>query len=431
MKDRILKIYNHPVFKLGIIYTITDAINKCIPFVLLPVLTYYLLPADFGIISNFNVIISVAAILVGLNADGAIAVNYFKLSKSELASYISNTMLLILGAFLICLLAIIVFHNQIYNVIKLPYEYQIASLFLVLGQSVTAINLELWRLEEKPLKFGIYQISQTAVNLLLSLYFIVILKTGWHGRVNAILIVSVLYGVISLFILFKRGYLKISIRKDYYMDVLHFSIPLIPHSLSIWIRSGIDRIFITSIVGAAATGIYATGFQFGILVSFLVMAFNNAFVPYLFKQLSTEDEVLLQAMKVKLVKMTYLLMGLLVVLCIVLTIFSTFLVNHVLSKNYLSSENYVFWAILAQTFQGMYLLFVNYIFFAKKTKFLAMITFFCSLLQVILSYSLIKYIGPLGAAYSSVVISLINFIAVWIYSARVYPMPWFNFKSLK
>jgi len=429
MNSRVSKVLNHPLFKSGLIYTLTDAINKGIPFLLLPVLTYYLSPSDYGIISNFTVIISILGILVGLSLDGAISANFYRLDKPKLAIYISNTLIITICSFLICIIFISLFQTQVYELIKIPYTYQVAAVFMALGQAITAINLALWRLEEKPLKFGLYQISQTLINISFSLYFIIILSLGWQGRVDGYLIASFSYGIFSLLILRKRGYLKLSYRKKFLMDALFFGIPLIPHGLSIWIRSGIDRVFITKLIDEAATGIYSTGFQFGIFMSFLTLAFNNAFVPFLFKQLSVNDTVQLALNKKRLVKLTYLIMGGLIILCIFFTFFSILLVDNLLSESYYASRKFVFWAILAQAFQGMYLLFVNYIFYVKRTKSLALITFTCSLIHVFLAYGLINYIGAIGAAYSMVIVSFINFVAVWVYSAKVYPMPWFRFNK--
>ncbi len=255
---------------------------------------------------------------------------------------------------------------------------------------------------------------------------------GWVGRVDGMLVASLSFGLFSLFLLYRRGYLKIDIDNLYIKDILYFGIPLIPHALSFWIRSGIDRIYITKFIDESATGLYATGFQFGTLVSFLTLSFNNAFTPYLYKSLSTADAEELNKNKIKLVKITYYGIGILIITCLLFTLCSNFILETFFSSKYIQAKEFIFWAILSQTFQGMYLLFVNYIFFVKRTKTLASITFFCACLQLFLSYFAIKSYGPLGGAYSTVIISFINFIMVAFFSNRVYAMPWLLFlKSRK
>jgi O-antigen/teichoic acid export membrane protein len=87
--------------------------------------------------------------------------------------------------------------------------------------------------------------------------------------------------------------------------------------------------------------------------------------------------------------------------------------------------------MFTQAFQGMYLIVGVYIFYAKKTAKLAIVTSSLSVLQLVLSYILVKFVGPMGAAYSGLAICVANFVIVWILSMRVFPMPWLEFKIFK
>lgn len=51
------QIFNTPLVKQSVVYVVSDGINRAIPFLLLPFITYYLTPEDYGIITNFNVCI--------------------------------------------------------------------------------------------------------------------------------------------------------------------------------------------------------------------------------------------------------------------------------------------------------------------------------------------------------------------------------------
>lgn len=418
------KITNHPLFKSSIIYAISDAINKAVPFIILPILSYYLLPSDYGIVANFGVLFAIFSIFVTAGVDGAISVNYFRLSKNELSRFIFNSILIIsvLGVFLIFL--VLLFDDLIYSFVKIPNSYQVLTVLMAVSAAFTGINLSLWRLEEKALRFGIYKFSQTIFDISVSLILVAIYKLGWVGRVNGMLLASIVFGLCSLYIVYKRGYLKLSPSKSLVFSILAFGLPLIPHSLSFWLRSGVDRILITKYVGEYATGLYATGFQFGVLVSFITLSFNNAFVPYMFRLLSEEDEGILFYNKNLLKKIILSGIVILIFTCLIFTFFSKYILLYFFADAYYEASQFIFWAILSQTFQGMYLFFVNYIFFVKKTKILAVITFVCSLLQVVLSFYLINFLGAIGAAYATAIISFVNFLMVAWYSNKVYPMNW-------
>lgn len=428
---KIKSFINSKLIRSSILYVITDGINKAVPFLLLPVLTTYLSPDEFGIVSNFLVFSSILLIFVGLNVDGAISANYFKYSKKQLADYVATSLVIAFAGFLLTAACIYFFKNIIFSYTKLLPGYQLLTVVLVFFQVFTLINMTLWRLEEKALKFGIYQILQTVLNLGLSLYFIIQLYRGWQGRVEGNAIAVIVFGLLSLYFLKVRGYLRFEWKLDYMVDALKFGLPLVPHSLSLWMRSGIDKILLTKYLGEAANGIYSTGLQFGVLLGFVTTAFNNAFIPFLFKKLTNNNEVELEKEKKKLVKMTYMVMLVYIVLGLLFTLLSILAIKYLLPGTYQDSTQFVFWAMLSQVFQGMYFLTGNYIFYAKKTKHLPTITFSCGLLQLGLSYFFIITFGAIGAAYSAVIASFVNFIAVWYYSNISYAMPWFSIFTKK
>jgi len=153
------------------------------------------------------------------------------------------------------------------------------------------------------------------------------------------------------------------------------------------------------------------------------MAFHNAYLPHLYKQLENNgiDK------KRTIVKFTYVYFIAVAVMAIIFTLISTVAIHYFLSSHYQESSKYVVWAMFAQAFQGMYLMVGIFIFYAKKTHKIALATTIVAVLQLGLSYVLVKYIGPIGAAYSSCIIGFINVLIVWYFSAKAFSLPWFNF----
>jgi O-antigen/teichoic acid export membrane protein len=421
---KIKNIVKHDLFKSSLIYTICDATNKAVPFFILPILSHYLLPADYGVVANFGVFTGIVALLISVNIDGAISVNYHRLNHQELRVYVFNALLICFCSFFILIFLGFLLRSWIYGIINIPFEYQFLGIIMCLMNLFTTLNLALWRQEEKPLYFGIYEITNTVFNLLASVIFVIILKLNWEGRISAMLLTSFCYGLISIYFLFKRKYIKITFKKKYFIDALLFGLPLIPHSISFWIRSGIDRAIITKFWGTESVGLYSTGFLFGTFISFLVGAFNNAYSPYLYKTLSNNNKEELKSSKYRLVRMTYYIMFGLIISGVFFMFLSYFILKYLFDERYWEAREYIYWAIAAQVGQGFYIMFVNYIFYSRKTKQLAYITFSCAICHAIISFFLVQYSGPIGAAYSSVIISFLNFVIVAIYSSRVYKMPW-------
>jgi Na+-driven multidrug efflux pump len=66
----------------------------------------------------------------------------------------------------------------------------------------------------------------------------------------------------------------------------------------------------------------------------------------------------------------------------------------------------------------------NYIFFANKTGFLAIVTFSSGVFNIIATYFLIKLNGVIGAAQAFMLSQAIIFLCTWWLAQYFRPMPW-------
>jgi O-antigen/teichoic acid export membrane protein len=402
------------------IYTGAEVLNKAIPFVLLPVLTRYLTPADYGVVATFTAFVSILAVFVGLGAHGAVTVNFFRLHKQEISKYIANVLLILLISGGATLFLLFLLRDLIVTKLSITSTWIFVGLLLAAGQFITSINLILWQLEERATAYAVYQVAQTTLNVIVTLILVVGFRLGWFGRLTGTAVATVLFAIMSLGFISWRGYVRFEFNRSYIKDALDFSVPLIPHDLSGWFRTGVDRFLLASILGMSATGLYAVGYQVGLVIGVIAAAVNLAWRAFLFRKLIHIG----RAGKIKLVKTIYLYCAVILFLSVSLGVLSPLLVKRFLGTEFNSSSGFVTWISLGYAFDGMYYMVVNQIFFMKKTKWLAAMTFSSGLIHVILSYVLIKLNGSIGAAQATTFSFLVSLIMVWALSARVYPLPW-------
>ncbi len=86
--------FKSKVVKDSMIYTFSDVVNMSIPFLLLPILTKYLSPEDYGSLNVFTSFVAGLSIIITLKVESAVNVNFYKLPKNELSIYIGNTILI-------------------------------------------------------------------------------------------------------------------------------------------------------------------------------------------------------------------------------------------------------------------------------------------------------------------------------------------------
>jgi len=410
------------MLKNSILYIFAEVLNKAIPFLLLPILTRYLTPTDYGMIASFTAFVSFLSIFIGLSIHGAVNINFFKTSKKDLKIYIANGLILLLITTFLVSFVVLIFEKQLNNKLLLDSEWLYVGIILSFSQFITLLNLTLWIAEKNPKAYGIYQISQTFIISSMSILFVVSFHFDWTGQLIANILGSLSFSLFSFYLLYKRGYLEFKYNKKDMKDLLHFGIPMIPHNLSGWITTSGDRLLLVSLLGASATGLFTVGFQIGMIMNVLVSSFHKVWNPYLYEKLSLAEFSLKS--KIKIVKFTYLYFISMFILVLFLNFIAKYIFVYMIDAEYAESYKYVIYILITYALNGAYFMVVSYIFYLKKTKQLAYITFSSSLLHLVLSYVFINLYGTIGVVYSSIVSYTLMFLSVWYYSNKMYPMPW-------
>ena len=416
----IRKVFASSLFKSSFVYTLTRAINSAIPFLLMPVLTRYLNPEDYGIVAMFGVLLSFVIPFTGLSIDGAIARQYYDRDEVDMPTYVTNCLFILISSTTIVGIIFYFFAKPIRNAASFPEQWMWAIIVVSTTQFINQINLTLWQVQVKPVPYGIFQITQTVFNMGLSIWFVVGLGLAWQGRIQAQITVSVIFGLFGLFLLFRNGWIKFKINMTYIRNALKFGVPLLPHALSFTIKAVVDRVLIANMVSLTATGLYSVGYQIGSITGMLGDSFNQAYVPWLYERLKRD----INAEKIVIVKYTYIYFIMILCMALCLGLIGPWFFTFFLGPKFAGANGYILWISLGFAFNGMYMMVVNYIFYMRKTYILAWITFSTALISIIVNYFAIKYWGAIGAAYTFSVMSFVTFLIVWILSSRLYPMPW-------
>jgi len=404
------------------LFTLFNVINSAIPFLLLPLLTTYLSPEDYGLVDIFYNISLIATPIIGLSVVQAISRYYFE--DIDMSRFVTTVFLVLVGTGIICIAASILFAIAGSNFLEsynLPPFLVVFAIVYTLFTQISEIVLTLWRVSYDTLKFGFFRITKTAMDLGFSVLLIVGFKMGWEGRIMPQLLMAILFGVVAIVILYKKGYLlKSNYYKDYKQKALSFSLPLIFHSLGGHIIGFSDRFFILFLLGLGNVGIYSVAYQIGMVIALLQNSFNQAWVPFFFEKLKEDNEI----EKRKIVKITYGYFGLLLALVLIFYFATPFIYRYFIGSAFTAGAGVVLWILMGYAFNGMYKMVVNYLFFLKKTKWIAFATLGSAAINLVLNYILIKKNGIEGAAQATTITFLILFVVVFIWSKKSYKMPW-------
>ena len=98
-----------------------------------------------------------------------------------------------------------------------------------------------------------------------------------------------------------------------------------------------------------------------------------------------------------------------------------------IDSKYLPAFNYLPVILLANFINTFYSFTIQFIYKAKKTLIMGVITFSGSLVQMLLTYWLVQDFGVMGAVYSLLIGNILITLGIMVYSNKVYPMPWLSF----
>tara|TARA_R100000935_G_scaffold4427_1_gene10461 strand:+ start:9323 stop:10591 length:1269 start_codon:yes stop_codon:yes gene_type:complete len=405
------------------VYLFSNILNGIIPFILLPILTRYLNPSEYGEVAMFQTLCGAIGGFVGITFVGAVGRKYYDddLKQSELAEFIGSCIQLVLIFSLIVLSIFFLFQNQLSEWVGIKSEYILWAVLVASCTVIIRIRLGQWQVQKKAIKYGVLQISQSLFNMLLSLLLVVVLLKGAEGRINAQIIISLIFVIVALFLLKKDKLLKIlTWRKDYLVEALRFGVPLIPHTAGAFLLMSVDRFVINKEIGLAEAGIYMVAVQLTTTIGLVFDAINKAYVPWLFEKLKADQ----YKEKRKIVKLTYIWFFLIILGVMLVFLIGPQLVVLIAGEQYAQAGRVVGWLALGQGFQGMYFMVTNYIFFSKKTGLLSVASISSGVLNLILLIVLVRLLGLEGAAIAFAISMGIRFLLIWWIAHKRHPMPW-------
>ena len=220
----------------------------------------------------------------------------------------------------------------------------------------------------------------------------------------------------SIFIIIKNKWLIFSrISLSIIKDILKVGLPLVPHSIGIFILVGADKFIISGILGLATISSYLVVFQISTVFIFVFDAINKSYYPWLFEQLNKNND----NTKNKLWLLTSVYFISLLTVSIFFFFHGSTLITFIAGKNYIISNSIVGLIFLGQIFGGMYLMINNYLFYEKRTLLISTITIISGIIHLLLISLFSYYWGLTGAALSFCLSKCIQFLLTWL---NVYKM---------
>lgn len=404
------------------IYFFGSALNGIVPLALAPVFTRHLTPEDYGLVATAMVLMNIFSIFQGINARGLIARVHFDKNSDHLRQIVSTATWFSLLLSIVLLALVFLFGEPLATFASFPANW--LPWIVVLGFiAVVRGNYEgMLQARKEPLRFIANQSLECVLNAGLSVLLVVGLNWDWRGRMTGSLVAGGLVACLCAWGMAVRlGLLRFEMQRAALREILHFSIPLIPHVLGGWVMTMSTRLFLNNMASVADTGLFSLAYNLAGPLNIATASFNKTFYPWLFEKLSHEE----QLDKVRLCRRLLLLAAAMPVGGALFGLGVNTILPWLVGPEFYGAAPYVFWLSLAMATQGIYMIFGNFIIYSKKTHLMAWQANFLGGLVVLISCPLlISWLGPIGAAIANFLGVAASAVGCLVASLSAFPMPW-------
>ena len=389
------------LIKNTIIISIGKFSTQLVSFLLLPLYTSLLTTSEYGEYDFLNTIsIFLIPLVTLLMEEGMFRFLIDAKTDKQKGEVFSATFIYTIISFFIWSILILIVGNF------LKYPYTIYLIFYIMASLLSALAGSTARGLAKFKIYSLFCFLSSLFTILLNILFITILKMGLSS-----LFISYIVGnsIVSIWLMFKINvfkYVKIkNINPKVTKDMIKYSFPLVPNSIS-WNAIGLtDRLLIVNMLGSGKNGVYSVGLRFPTIINTCYSYFNLSWKESASRVVNQKD-------KNEFYNSVYVNLNRFLICVSILIIAGLPLIFNILVKNaYREAYIYIPLMIISVYFSNLSN-FSSGIFSAyKDTKILAKTTIVATIINFIIGFILIKYIG----LFASIIATLISYFVIYIY----------------
>ncbi|TRZ51232.1 hypothetical protein D4S03_05445 [bacterium] len=406
-------------FKDSFLYGLASIIVQGIPILILPVYVRLLPPSDYGAMEIILIFAALINLTVALEINQGFARHYPDAkTTAEKREYASTALWFTAAAYglfvlvaLMCLrpLTALILHSS-------GWEKTIGVAIVAMG--VNGVHLLLqnqlrWQL--KPMAYITASTTYVCLSVAVGIWIIARYHTGVVGIFYGQIMGAVVAGCCAWFmgrdnygLLFKWSKCK---------EMLAFSLPLIPASISIIVAAYVDRIAIQNMMTLNDVGIYSVGFRVASIANVVMAGIFFSLTPLIYqhyRKTSTPGELA--------TIFTYFLCGTLPII-MGMAMFSREILRLFATPPYYSAWVIIPILSVASILSKMYI-FAPGLDIEKKTKKIALINIVAAVINAALNILLIPRFGIAGSALATLISAAVLLYAYMRASQKLYPIPY-------
>lgn len=430
------------LFKQTAIYGLATVLPRMLSFILVPLYTSVMSTGLYGEVAKLFAWFAIFNVLLAYGMETGFFRFYSKSEDRE--TVVSTSLISIAITTIVFVLIALLLQESMANLFSSQLKYVKYVIFILALDALVMIPFAWLRANEKPMKYAVIKILNVAINLGLSIFFLLILPGlvesnpdtifGWMYKpdfqISYILISNLIASGITL-LLMSTLYIK----NSYVFDVallkrmLNYTWPVLVAGIAFTINEVFDRIMLEELLDPRITaksemGKYSACYKLALFMTLFATAFRMGIEPFFFKHADSENPQKAYAQ----ITNYFVILGSVILLAVI--VFADVLkVWFVRDEAYWEAMNIVPLIVLASFFLGIYHNLSVWYKVTDKTRYGAFISVIGAIITIGINFFLIPIIGYMASAIATVLAYGTMMVLSYYFGKSRYPIP-YNFRKI-
>ncbi len=424
------------LFKQTAIYGLATVLPRMLSFLLVRLYTGILPTAEYGEVSIvlswmvfFNVFLS-----YGMET----AFFRFYNTEKDKQNVVATTTITLFWSSIFFLFVALIFRNALADWANVAVQYITYSIWILVLDALVIVPFSKLRATQRPIRYAVIKIGNVMVNLLLNLFFLLLLPKLAEANPNSFIgnvyvenfeigyiFVSNLLASLLTFLVLSPNYLSLNRKfdKTLWLKMMQYGLPILVAGIAFAVNEHFDKIllgyWLPEDIAKTEVGAYSACYKLGLFMVLFATAFRLGIEPFFFSHSGNEKAPQTYAMITKY----FVILGSLILLGVI--VFADVLKFLLLDNtSYWEAMKVVPLIILANFFLGIYNNLSVWYKLTDKTKIGAYISIVGAIITLVLNYLLIPIWSYYGSAIATIsAYGSMMFISYYL-GNKYYPIPY-------
>lgn len=401
------------------IYAIGNFSRQIVGFIMLPVYTRFLTPADYGVVALLILMVSLIELLFGARLFQAVPKFYYEQdSKERSYSVISTAMLITSAISALAVIAVMALRNPISDVMLGTSDHgTVVAIFsvMILTQALENYSLGYIRIQQRPWLFVGASLTKLVLQLAMNIWLVVVWEWGVMGVAVSNAASSIVFTAGTTFYTFWNT--GVSFSRELARKMLIFSWPIWLSGLAGLYIGSSNRYFIRIFSSLDDVGLFGLAAKFGTIITLLVWTpFAQYWQVERFNLYHKSDPLPIYQSVFRMISTLLIVAGL------GIGIFAEPVIRIMAAEEFHSAAKAVPFLVFSGVFH-CFTIFNNFSFLVKeKTSWMTYNSYITAVIATVFYFALIPAFGFVGAAQALLIAHLVQFLISHVMAKRAYDM---------